>query len=170
MVWNINGLGSKLESGDLQEYLKQYDIIFLSETWLTQHQLNINEIYFDNYEIVNAVRQKVHKKAKRGSGGLTIMYNPDTITVNVVETKCDHFIVIEDNNTVKSESITVISAYVPPKDTTYVCSTCSNDYFDQLSLLVAKYRNNNLVIVGDMNARTGLLKDYYTSCEGSQRK
>ena len=33
VAWNIGGLVDKLEASDLQAYLKQYDVIILSETW-----------------------------------------------------------------------------------------------------------------------------------------
>ena len=32
LSWNINGLGSKMADPDLLEFIREYDIIFLTET------------------------------------------------------------------------------------------------------------------------------------------
>ena len=56
LVWNSNGLGRKLESQELQNYLINYDVISLSETWLTEHQLQSSEVYFDSYEVISVVQ------------------------------------------------------------------------------------------------------------------
>ena len=49
-----------------------------------------------------------------------------------------------------------------------MCSTCGGDYFDQLNTLLDKYRKNNFVGIGDVNARTGSLMYQVVECEGSQ--
>lgn len=120
----------------------------------------------------NVVRANPHHRAKRGSGGQTTLYNPDNVNLKVLENRCDHFVVseVKQNNLPSHDTVTVISCYVPPRDTTFLCTTFPGDYYEELNRLVAKYQHTTLVLTGDFNARTGLLKNYHQHCEGSSSK
>ena len=48
----------------------KYDIVFLSETWLKP--LDTSNFNVCNYICINKPRKSVHKKAKRGSGGVLL--------------------------------------------------------------------------------------------------
>ena len=54
IVWNIGGLGNKLGNECVQYFFKEYDIIFLSETWLRETDLKPD---FADYEILNITRR-----------------------------------------------------------------------------------------------------------------
>ena len=159
VAWNICGLNNKLGNEALQKYLTNFDVIFLSETWLTKRDLEIDDIFFGDYELEHVIRPNIHARAKRGSGGLSVLFNPEKVDVKLLESCCDHFLVAKVKPASTETHFTVISCYIPPKDTTFLCSACSGDYYNQLSNLIVKYRESNLVIGGDMNARTGALRD-----------
>ena len=84
-----------------------------------------------------------------------VIFNQDKVPVKLIEYFCDHFVVVEITGVIVEKKINIISCYIPPKDTTFVCSTCGGDYFDQLNTLIDKYRKNYIVVIGDVNARTG---------------
>ena len=140
IVWNIGGLGNKLGNECVQYFFKEYDIIFLSETWLRETDLKPD---FADYEILNITRRCINAKAKKGSGGQMVIFNQDKVAVKLIEHFCDHFDVIEITGVIMvivEKKINVISCYIPPKDTTFVCSTCGGDNSDQLNTLIDKYR------------------------------
>lgn len=69
---------------------------------------------------------------------------------------------------INEEDLFVILCYIPPVDTTFVCQNCEGDYFSELHLLVELYsQQGNIVVTGDLNARTGMLPDFIESinCE-----
>lgn len=82
--WNICGLATKLGNSDIQKYLSKFDIIFLSETWLTEKDIDIADVEFGNFEVENIVRANLHKRTKRGYGGISVLYNPERVQINVV--------------------------------------------------------------------------------------
>lgn len=84
VAWNINGLGAKMSIDNFQDYLKMFDIILLSETWLQEKDTDM--VTFGSYKIHHVIRKKLHNNARRGSGGLTIM-SKCGIEVEVVEEK-----------------------------------------------------------------------------------
>ena len=144
-----------------------FDVIILSETWLTEKDLILNDIYFGSYNVINVTRNVFRVNATRGSGGQLILFNTN-VNVTKIKSICEHFLVLKvSGEETHSESATLISSYIPPKETTFVCNSCSNDYYDQLLVLTAKYRNQNLLIVGNLNSRTGALSDLYVKCEGT---
>ena len=63
----------------------------------------------------------------------------------------------------------ILSCYIPPKDPTFICSTCPGDYYDQLGRCIQNYEHTNLIIVGDLNARTGNLPDCQIVVDGKGR-
>ena len=151
-----------ISNPNVKTFLSAFDVIFLSETWLTTKQLDMEYLVFGNYTIHSFLKKKQHQGARRGSGGEMILYTSEKVSVNVLENKCDHFVVscIWPNQVYSAGFTIVISCYIPPKDTTFICTSCCGDYFNQLWGLIAKYRHNNLITVGDINARASSLKDF----------
>ena len=56
--WNVNGLRKKLDDVDFIDYIKQHDIILLSETWLSKR-------HRENLSIQGTSRQRSGKGAIR---------------------------------------------------------------------------------------------------------
>ena len=56
LSWNVNGLLRKLSDPDFVEYIQNFQIIFMFETWLTRKQQHNLEI--EGYKSVHIFRNK----------------------------------------------------------------------------------------------------------------
>ncbi len=159
IAWNVNGLGDKLGYQHILKCLLQFDIIFLTETWLDADSKSDPDLDISGYETNNYPRSSIHKKAYRASGGL-MLYVKKSISkyVTVVKNVCDHFIVISINEShVKTF---VIFCYILPSDTPYLCKSCDGNYIETLVDLYINYSaEGHVYICGDMNGRTGHAPD-----------
>ena len=74
--WNINGLGKqKCDEEDLLNIINEYEIICLTETWGDgKNALNYN---IPGYKAFHHNRINKHKKAKRNSWGILILYKKE---------------------------------------------------------------------------------------------
>ena len=89
------------------------------------------------------------------------------MNVKITESHSDHFVIVKASSLgEKMSRVHILSCYIPPKDTTFICSTCPSDYYDQLGRCRHKYGHLNLIIVGDLNARTGNLADCQIVVDG----
>ena len=62
--WNINGLGNKLTDPDLLPFIREYDIIFSTETI----KGNDYSLVLSGYQFHHVSRTFKHKNASRASG------------------------------------------------------------------------------------------------------
>ena len=152
LTYNVEGLKSKLNDPSFLDMIKEYDVIVLLETWLDGKQsLNI-----DGFWDYSQIRPK-HEKAIRFSGGITILikscFRPGTKLV----TDEEGFIWFKllksffklDND------IFICATYIPPHNTTSHINN-KTDYWEILTNSLANYScKGNILITGDLNARTG---------------
>ncbi len=74
--------------------------------------------------------------------------------------QCDHLCIVKLN---MPYDIFIIYVYFNLSNATYMCTTCTGDYFAQLESAIAKYSQwGEIIIMGDLNARTACLNDYKT--------
>ena len=73
MSWNVNGLRRKIADSDFIDCISEYDLIFLSETWLSKIE-NIN-LDINGYccEHIHGNKSKNTRKG-RYSGGISFYY------------------------------------------------------------------------------------------------
>ena len=72
-AWNANGLLRKLSYTDFVEFISAYDVIFLSETWISsKHVANLELQDFKSYHIFGH-KTRGDKKG-RYSGGISVYY------------------------------------------------------------------------------------------------
>ena len=110
------------------------------------------------------IRTTLHRKSRRGSGGISIFSRYD-VKAKVVSKVCDHFIVlsicVNTNKATDNNRLYVIACYIPPKSTNFQCIYCSGDYFGELSELIYSFSKlGSIIIMGNMNARTSNLIDF----------
>ncbi len=159
VAMNVKGINSKFSIPGHLEALVSCDVILLCETWLRK-DTKLKSYRIPGYKEFNNYRKHLHKKARRSSGGM-IVYIRNTLLkyIRVVESICDHFMVLEITCPMGKPTYLVFS-YIIPKDTTYLCKTCDGNYFETLTDLVIKYSNKgNVGVCGDLNSRTANLID-----------
>ena len=67
-AWNICGIKEKVNDPDFLEQLLPHDVVILTETFAKNADLHIQ-----GYKCINIFRNKKHKKAKRNSGGVSVL-------------------------------------------------------------------------------------------------
>ncbi len=72
IAWNINGLTDKLGYPHILNLLVQFDLIFISESWLDKNAKDDPDIEILGYSAKNYPRTHIHAKAYRSSGGLLL--------------------------------------------------------------------------------------------------
>ena len=70
LFWTIRGITDKLQNRYLCEYICQHDIVCLVESMLDPQK----SFQFANYTVFNFARTVRHKKAKRSSVGIAILF------------------------------------------------------------------------------------------------
>ena len=88
-VWNICDLGDKVNNPDVKNFLCAFDVIFLSETWLTSKQLGIKYL-------VLATRLFITLSDRNNTRVQNVVLVAKwfcTLLRRSLENKCDHFVV-----------------------------------------------------------------------------
>ena len=149
LVWNINGLADKLGEPDIQDRLKKYDVIALTETMKDERY----DITFPGYCTYHFARQQKHAEAKRASGGILVMVSKMQAHNIKVSQAAEHIVWVTVN---KDRHVGIV--YIPPEGSRY---NGNADYFEILETEVeAKMRHGRVFLCGDLNARTGDLPDF----------
>ena len=74
--WNINGLGEKYKEQYFNIIINKYEIICLTETWGADGKISNFDIPI-GYKAFHHNRRNKHKRAKRNSGGILILYKKE---------------------------------------------------------------------------------------------
>ena len=111
--FNIEGLGEKLEEEKFLEIIQNFDFITLVQTWKPEYE----EISIDNFHSYSKCCSK-HKRAKRHSGGITVLIRNDIRKgVKFFSSKSDRLVwcKLERSLSNLEEDIYVCSVYIPQK-------------------------------------------------------
>ena len=149
----------------LENYLKNYDIIMLSETWSSDQ----DDFSLDGYFYYNYPRNYKHPDAKGMSGGLGIFirlelkdgvdiwsYTDDVIAWVIL--KKDFFGIQSDIY------VANVYHYIVPEGSTYIRHDEYNVIYDHVVNIPS---DSEILLCGDLNARTGTAPDFDTYFMGS---
>ena len=127
MYWNVNGLSRKLGDPDFLEIIQKYDIVLLSETWLSQNtHINLDLKGFKAYHLYGNKCTNVRRG--RYSGGLSIYVKDkfekkisiaDKHQSGIIWVKCDKSLFTFN------EDVYVCFTYITPRGSVY---TDYNDF------------------------------------------
>ena len=170
LCWNIRGITDKIFDVDTQDILFKNDIIILTET----HTEMGSEKYYNvipNFRYHDFPRKFKHRNAPKASGGIGIFIHNDLqLGINItmfhesiimIKLKAEYFSA--------QQNIHILCAYFPPADSSYNHNTNSRtDYFNILQEALSSVEpQDEIIICGDLNARTGSLADIVEYIEGS---
>ena len=148
-------LGCKI---DLLKFI--HDIEILSETWgPCSHS---NEIA--GYKIVNVTKPQKQTKKGRDSGGILIYCKDHIKNFISIKKSTPHFVWLELSASIfygVTEPVKLCIIYNPPDTSKY----CNKNLFDDIGVELMKYttETSRIMLIGDLNARTGVLPDMLTS-------
>ena len=158
----MNRLIRKLSDPDFLDYINSYDIVILSETWLSHksaYNLNI-----EGYEAVHLYGNK-SPQTRRGrySGGISVYYiSYLSSKVYIVEKQQCGIIWLKLCRCLFhfDSDIFLCTTYIPPHDSK-LSNQNESDIFEQIEQGIEKYKSQGKVFVtGDLNGRTSHETDY----------
>lgn len=164
LTWNINGLKQKTQDENLKDYLQQYDIIGLQETWSEdKHDFST---WLPGYKMFTKEGLRTSKYG-HCSGGLIVLVK-DEISHGVAEVNIDndHCIFVELKQEVFNfdKNLLLAFVYIPPENSKiHAMKQVPVSVFEMLNdnvLHIMSQKDVNVMICGDMNARCGKLEDY----------
>ena len=141
--FNINGfIGQTTYNPTFQEILEKFDILCLTETWhlddecIKKLKPNIppGYLYFHN------ARKNKHKRSKRNSGGIIILYNKylhNDITIYDKNTENMLWIKINKTNINLDKDLYIAAIYNSPNNSSYTKKE-TTDFFSWISLILYK--------------------------------
>ena len=164
---NVEGLKNKLDDNDLIQYLRQFDLICLVETWLDDASKLI--CLFHDYALFECPAFKSLKGGRNMGGIIVLLRKPLDIKVTRI---CEDFkfgvILLFDKTVFSSynKGLLFIGLYIPPHGSPIfsrvnqsVLELLENELIQNDVLTI----NNSVLLCGDLNARTGELLEYDTS-------
>ena len=166
--WNINGLSEdKCREPDFIKAIYKYDIICLTETWeeeKNKQKLETIEIP-KGYMSLRQIRKNKHKRAKRNSGGILVIYK-ETLHKYITEhnKKNENIFWLRIDNKILGleKNVFLGITYISPiYSSIYNTNPHMENTFECLKKQLASFNKDDLIILGgDFNARTGNLNDF----------
>ena len=152
MSYNCYGL--KSSSVDLYELCNKYDIVFLQETLLFKHELNLLSKVHPDFEGmgISAIDDTCNILSGRPYGGLAVLIR------RKIKLICD-CIVYDDTRIMgiqiknRDECLYFVNVYLP-----YQCPDNYDlyvEYLGKLSAIIEDYESSKVAIIGDFNAAVG---------------
>ena len=136
----------------------KYDILCISETFLQGD----NSIEVNGYIYYGNNRNKIHKKAKRGSGGVGILVKESLLTeynVEILDKSNEGILWLKLSSVIDKQSLCICSCYLPPKYSKHAIN--ADVFYQRLIEDVYVHQNDGLIcICGDFNSRLGDIPDY----------
>ena len=167
--WNIEGLAARIVEPGFLDYLSTFDICFLQETF-TGPDFDF-DCKFENYLVFHCPAIKLSRQGRRSGGVLVLVKNALAKYVSRIPCNHDNMVIIRLMQ-VTCKDIVMISAYIPPADSPYYNDRSVKNNLLLLEDVLVKTQDEfpmaALVILGDLNARTGcwnIHKDEETSDE-----
>ena len=162
MTWNVNGLKRKIGEYDFLHFISQFDIIFLSETWISKTENTNFDIDGYVYDYIPGNKTRRSRKG-RFSGGISLYYKSELENyITVLEKhQCGIFwIKLSSVLFPFDEDVYLCNLYNPPNSSN-VFKSFDIDIYDQLEAGIIKYNALGKVFVsGDFNSRTSDSIDY----------
>ena len=161
LFWNVNGLGRKVSDIDFINTIKDYDLIFFSETWLHKNvNLNLDISGYESYHLFG--NKSRHTRKGRYSGGISIYYKQAIKNyIHIIEKHQNGIIWLELSKILFDfdDNIYLCCTYIPPKNSTIV-DINDFDFFEELESGLERYKSKGkCFIFGDFNCRTSNMSD-----------
>ena len=161
IAWNVNGLIRKLGDIDFVDTINKFDVIFLSETWISGK--HVNNLELQNFESYHIYGQKTRGTNKgRYSGGISVYYRSvlkDHISIVDADRNGIVWLKIDQNLFEFNENVFICNLYIPPKGSK-VLRDRDIDFLEQVEIGLERHgQMGKTFIIGDFNSRTAEITD-----------
>ena len=153
--FNCQGIKGKFEDPIFEKELNEHDIFAVSETWLS----NEDKISMEGYKFFPVCREKELGKIRGGIGWfvredlrkwIKILYNISS--ENFIWSKLDKTFFNFN------EDLYICSVYIPPENSSRE-KRMNKNHFIELAEKINKIKSENIILIGDFNARTKIFDD-----------
>ena len=155
MSWNIEGLAARLTEPGFLDYLYNFDICCLQETF-TGADFDF-DTKFDSHLIYHCPGIKLSRHGRRSGGVLVIIRSALARYVTLVPCNHDNIVIIRLKDVI-CKDLLIINVYIPPADSPYYKDKeVKNNILlldDVLMDIIEEFPAAALLICGDLNART----------------
>ena len=162
LCWNINGLNQKLDDPMFNDLLDKFDFTFLVETWLNK-TISVDDHYCYSK---NRIKSKING---RHSGGITLITKQHLRDgIKILENDSNIFLCVKLDKLFFSlmEDLYVFVIYLPPDNSSFYNYTQNENPFEKISSTILQYsKKGQIFLMGDFNARTQGLIDYFENKE-----
>jgi len=160
-VLNVQGLSLEKFNNHLVPRLlpNKYDFICFCETWLKSNDIKDYEL--PDYYCVNRPRMHMHKRAKRGSGGV-LLYIHKSVKGHVELQEngdSEDRLWIKIHHPYSHVNVFCCFCYTPPANSIITCNEVSQ-WSTLESEIIQFSSKGQIIICGDLNARTGNQNDF----------
>lgn len=151
---------------DFINFVSDYDIILLTETWNSK----ITDIHLKGYDHYNCPRPKYNQNSKRNSGGV-IVYFKEYFSKRIELLKTDEngiiWFKLKHKDGTSENDMFICLCYIPPEDSAVYRNVRSPmyefDFFESLNNDIRIYNElGHVYLLGDLNSRTSDSLDYVT--------
>ena len=156
-AFNCQGIKWKIEDPNFVKEVEKCDIFGVSETWIcTNESKTIN---IPGYKFYPFCRKKENGRSRGGIGwfikdnlrkGIKLLYNISNENFMWCKFERQHFKLKED--------LFVCVVYIPPENSSREIRL-KKEHFNTLIDTVIKIKSDNIILIGDFNARTKNLDD-----------
>ena len=148
----------KQENNDFNELINKKDFIILSDTWTSAN----SAVDYSNYCKIHCYRKYIHKRAKRGSGGIIIYYRESMEKgVKLIKKSVDGVVWVKLDKAFFGfeRDIYMCCVYIPPEGSPMHGLLCE-DIFESIYSDIIHFKDyGNVMLLGDWNCRTANKSD-----------
>ena len=159
LSWNIEGFFQKIAEADFIDFVHNFDIVCLVETF---HSKTITSLDgFSDFICFSSPGIKLSRRGRCSGGVLVMIKKTYDVYVTEIETDCDHVVCIRLDKTLfgAENDVILVNCYCPPAKSPYYNKTQTQCHIESIEELLINFLLVNdsvsLLDCGDLNARTG---------------
>ena len=166
LSWNIEGLKCKLQNKHTQNTIKGLHVLVFQETWTTESECPNDMLLTCGYSGLSRIWKKSYKMGHPPGGVSVFIHDSVRHGIKDVSDVCfsKFIITILCDKTCfgMSHDILMFCCYLPPSGSTSYESEQNGIevLYDCIINVTARYPDTHVMIVGDLNARTGDESDF----------
>ena len=155
---NCHGLKEKLDCPEVLDLIESCDVFGVCETWLNEG--DCRDVYIPNYKFYPLNRKKSKGTLVRGGLGVFIKTKLKEHIKVLYDISCENHLwcKLDKKYFGYHDDVYIGIVYIPPEYSTRE-RKLNIDHFKQLKETTSKIDSDNIVLMGDFNARTGNLDD-----------
>ena len=149
---NVCGLLNRLKVPEFVGFLSKHDFICLSETKLDD--ADVYNVLLPGFTYIPCNRKKFSRK----SGGIGLFVRQEIVdgqSIKILDSRCSNLLLFELHENLIGFKLVCGVIYVEPEGTKYA----QKDVFDNIENVLADFADGPLLLLGDFNARSGVLAD-----------